>query len=166
MKQKIIGLILLLLVIGGFILFTLASRYSAHEFNGNSMSPTFESGERIVATKLNGEIQRGDIVLFAAPPAAQCPKDAGCDFVKRVIAIPGDKVAIKNNKVFLNGQELAEPYVKAGVETLPGQFMKDEKEITLGENEYFILGDNRPYSSDSRSWGLVDKKYIRSIVQM
>jgi signal peptidase I len=133
-----------------------------HQVNGQSMVPTFLSGEYVLTDKVSykiGEPQRGDVVVFHAPEAAQCPKGTGCDFIKRVLALPGDTVEIKNDSVIVNGQTLNEPYIPDEYEILPGAYTKN-RAVTLGPNEYFVSGDNRPYSSDSRAWGPITKDEI------
>ena len=133
-----------------------------HQVNGQSMVPNFQSGEYVLTDKISyklGDPVRGDVVVFHAPEEANCPKGTGCDFIKRVLAIPGETVAVQNNQVIVNGQPLPEPYIPADFETLPGAFTTN-RTITLGPNEYFVVGDNRPYSSDSRAWGPIQKSNI------
>jgi signal peptidase I len=133
-----------------------------HQVNGQSMVPTFESGEYVLTDKISyrlGNPKRGDVVVFHAPEAANCPKGTGCDFIKRVLAVPGDTVEVKNDSVIVNGVPLVEPYIPEEYETLPGAFTRG-RVITLGPDEYFVSGDNRPYSSDSRAWGPITKSDI------
>lgn len=129
-----------------------------HQVNGQSMVPNFQSGEYVLTDKISYKFrppQRGEIVVFHAPEAAHCPKGTGCDFIKRLLGLPGDTVAVQNNQIVVNGVPLAEPYIPADFQTLPGAYTKG-RSITLGPNEYFAVGDNRPYSSDSRAWGPVN----------
>jgi signal peptidase I len=133
-----------------------------HQVNGQSMVPTFQSGEYVLTDKVSykiGEPKRGDVIVFHAPEAAQCPKGTGCDFIKRVLALPGETVEVKNDSVIVNGVALNEPYIPDDFETMAGAFTKN-RSITLGPNEYFVSGDNRPYSSDSRAWGPITKDEI------
>jgi signal peptidase I len=133
-----------------------------HQVNGQSMVPNFQSGDYVLTDKISyklGEPQRGDIIVFHAPPAANCAKGTGCDFIKRILALPGETVEITNDSIFINGRPLAEPYVPEDFETLPG-FYTQSGPITLGADEYFAVGDNRPHSSDSRSWGPIKKNEI------
>ncbi len=134
-----------------------------HQVNGQSMVPSFQSGEYVLTDKISyklNEPQRGDVVVFHAPPAAHCPQGTGCDFIKRVLALPGESVQVKNDQVIVNGQPLPEPYIPADFETRAGDFTKNGRTIKLGVNEYFVAGDNRPYSSDSRAWGPITKADI------
>ena len=133
-----------------------------HEVNGQSMVPYFQTGEYVLTDKISYRLrdpQRGDIIVFHAPETANCPKGTGCDFIKRVLAVPGETVRIENNKVIVNGVPLEESYIPAEYQTLPGAYTKG-KTITLGTDEYFVSGDNRPYSSDSRAWGPIKKSDI------
>jgi len=133
-----------------------------HQVNGQSMVPNFESGEYVLTDKISyklGDPERGDIVVFHAPESANCPKGTGCDFIKRVLAVPGETVAVTNNQVIVNGSPLNEPYIPSDFQTVAGAYTQG-RTITLGANEYFVVGDNRTYSSDSRAWGPVDKSQI------
>lgn len=120
-----------------------------------SMSPTLAVGDRLVVEKLSYDIhppRRGDIVVFKAPPelVKQTLKD---DFIKRVIGVPGDVVAIKQGKVYVNGSELSEPYLAERSDYGYGP-------ATVPAGQYFVLGDNRNHSYDSHAWGFVPRKNI------
>ncbi|MBD3279892.1 MAG: signal peptidase I [Candidatus Pacebacteria bacterium] len=133
-----------------------------HQVNGQSMVPTFQSGEYLLTDKVSyrvGDPSRGDVVVFHAPEEAHCPEGTGCDFIKRVLAVPGESVQVTNNQIIVNGTPLAESYIPADFQTLPGSFVKG-RTVTLGPDEYFVVGDNRSYSSDSRTWGPIKKSDI------
>ncbi|HNV45378.1 signal peptidase I [Candidatus Woesebacteria bacterium] len=133
-----------------------------HQVNGQSMLPNFQDGEHVMTDKISykfREPMRGEVVVFHAPPAAGCVEGTGCDFIKRIIAVPGDKVAVHDNAIWINGQKLPEPYIPDDFEILPGRATLNE-EIYLGPDEYFVSGDNRPHSSDSRFWGPITKDEI------
>jgi signal peptidase I len=110
---------------------------------GSSMLPTIEEGEYIMVSKAAyffGEPQRGDIIVFDSP---QDPKS---DLIKRIIAVPGDTIEIRDDKVIVNGTPLAEPYTLE-----QPHYLVMPEEIPTGH--YFVLGDNRNNSSDShRGW--------------
>lgn len=128
-----------------------------HQVRGESMYPNFDDKEYLLTNKLSyrfGQPARGDIVIFAAPPE---PTE---DYIKRIIGLPKDKVDIRENKVYVNGEPLKEDYLPQGVVTSPGPFMPEGKEITVGDNEYIVFGDNRSNSSDSRRWGPVKREKI------
>lgn len=97
----------------------------------------------------------GDIIVFKAPRE---PEKA---FIKRVIATPGDTISINNGKVFVNDKQLNESeYLKSEVLTAGGSFLREAEKVTVPPNSFFVLGDNRSFSSDSREWGFVRKDLI------
>lgn len=128
------------------------------QVNGDSMYPNFTDNEYILTNiiVLNFKTpQKGDVIVFKAPP------DPEKDFIKRVIAAPNDKIYIKDGSVFLNGEKLDESkYLMSDVKTYGGSFLKEGQEVTVPENSYFFMGDNRSYSSDSREWGFVPIKSV------
>ncbi len=133
-----------------------------HQVNGQSMVPTFQSGEYVLTDKVSyrvGEPDRGDVIVFHAPEAANCPVGTGCDFIKRIVGLPGESIEVKDDNIFVNGEALTETYIPDNFETSPGAFTRN-REVTLGPNEYFVVGDNRPYSSDSRAWGPISRPDI------
>lgn len=133
-----------------------------HQVNGQSMIPNFQDGEHVMTDKISykfREPMRGEIVVFHSPPAAGCVEGTGCDFIKRIIGIPGDRVAVRENAIWINGEKLPEPYIPSNFEILPGRATLDQ-EIYLAPDEYFVSGDNRPHSSDSRFWGPITKDEI------
>jgi signal peptidase I len=129
------------------------------QVSGESMYSTFKNKEyiltNIIAVKLNLDINRGDVIVFKAPT------DQDKDFIKRVIGIPGDSVLIQDGFVFVNGKKVAEEsYLDDDVRTYGGSFMKDGEAVTVPEESLIVMGDNRPFSSDSREWGFLEKKDI------
>ncbi|MBC7190431.1 signal peptidase I [Candidatus Aerophobetes bacterium] len=122
-----------------------------------SMEPTLLVGDRIMAYKIFYGIdkaQRGDIVIF------KFPLDPHKDFVKRVIALPGETVEIKDKKVYINGKRLFEPYAFYSEKRNIG-FPRDEYgPVKVPPDSLFVLGDNRDSSEDSRYWGYVPKENI------
>jgi signal peptidase I len=133
-----------------------------HQVNGQSMVPNFQSGDYVLTDKVSyrfGEPQRGDVIVFHAPPAAQCPTGTGCDFIKRIIGLPGETISVKNGKLLINGSTLEETYLPDSFITEAGAYTRD-RDVHLGANEYFAAGDNRSHSSDSRAWGPVKSTEI------
>lgn len=119
--------------------------------DGVSMEPSFQLGDYVVVNRLAyraGEIERGDIVVFPAP------NDPELDYIKRVIALPGDSIAIYNGAVVVNGVTLQEPYL---LEMQMGNYA----ERIVPDGSVFVMGDNRNNSDDSRSWGFLQ---IESII--
>lgn len=124
--------------------------------SGESMDPTFETSQYLIIDELTyslKEPQRGDVVVF------RYPKDLKTYFIKRIIGLPGETVQIKNNIVTIINKEnpqgfvLDEPYIKTKMTT-------DDKTYTSKQGEYFVMGDNRNRSYDSRAWGGVTKKEL------
>lgn len=120
--------------------------------SGSSMFPTFENADYLIVDKFSYEIgnpKRDDVVVF------KYPNDTTKYFIKRVIGLPGDTVDISGSKIIVTNEThkdgfiLEEPYVK--------NMSDDQVHFVLKENEYFVMGDNRTASSDSRYWGPVDR---------
>jgi len=131
--------------------------FQLHQVQGASMEPNFHNKEYILTDKISYRFnspKRGDVVIFRAP------KNRELDYIKRIIGLPRERIKIADGKVFINGQKLNESYLKENVITNNGPFLPAGKEFLIPENEYIVLGDNRPYSSDSREWGTVVKEDI------
>jgi signal peptidase I len=116
-----------------------------------SMVPTLELGDRLVVEKISYKLHApayADIVVFAVPPQLQAEGyQADQAFIKRAIGLPGDRISLKNGRVYRNDVALAEPYVT--ITPKP----EDINNITVPANEIFVMGDNRNNSNDSRYWG-------------
>lgn len=128
-----------------------------HQVKGASMDPTFHDGQYILTDKVSYRLhqpERGDVVVFKAP------MNPDFDYIKRVIGLPGDKIIIQEGQVVVNGQPLEDTYIESDTVLLPGQYMREGEEVTVGTDEFFVLGDNRSHSADSRQWGMVPKKDI------
>lgn len=153
-ETAVIGLSLFLVVYLFFM--------QPHQVSGESMEPNFHSRDYVLTDKISyrmGDPQRGDVIVFHAPPRAQCPKGTGCDYIKRIIGVPGDSVEVRDGKYYVNGMLLDESYIPDSLETLPNAFING-RVVSLGPDEYFVSGDNRPHSSDSRAWGPITSKEI------
>ena len=128
--------------------------YQPVKVEGTSMMPTLDDQERIFINKFVyrlhfGKIDRGDTVVF------WFPGDPTKSYIKRVIAVPGDRVEVNQGAVIVNGQALVENYV-------PEEY-RDQSSMTerkVPQDEYFVLGDHRSSSNDSRAWGMVPRRYI------
>jgi signal peptidase I len=128
-----------------------------HKIKGASMEPNFPNGEYLLTDKVTyrfREPQRGDVVVFEAPSAN------GEEFIKRIIAVPGESISVRDGHVFINNQQLSEPYLAKSVQSNPGAFLSEEENAKVPQEQYFVMGDNRPSSSDSRSWGFISKSDI------
>ena len=127
-----------------------------------SMLPTLAPGDRVLVAKFWYALQkpeRGEIFVF------KCPWDPKRDFVKRIIGLPGDTFDIREGVVYINGQPLAERYVKKRDDfSLFPNMIFPRVPIHIPEKMYFAMGDNRAHSQDSRYWGFVPEKNIHGPV--
>jgi signal peptidase I len=133
-------------------LFIIVFVYQPVKVEGGSMEPELQDQERIFINKLAyrlESIQRGDIVVFSYP------RDPRKSFIKRVIALPGDRVRVYDGKVYLNGRLTPEPYV-------PEEYLDSRSypEVRVPADSYFVLGDHRSMSNDSRDFGPVPRSDI------
>ena len=141
--------LLVSLAISAFIIIFL---YQPVKVEGTSMMPGLEDQERIFVNKFVYRwepIQRGDIVVF------RYPRDTSKSYIKRVIGVAGDRVRIQSGQVYVNGQALDEDYV-------PGDYAdaRSYSEVVVPRNSFFVLGDHRTMSNDSRDFGPVNDRYI------
>ena len=126
-----------------------------------SMESTLLVRDRVLVNKIGyriGEVDRGDIIVFEKTDAeVAADPDSPGDVIKRVIALPGESITISDDQVLIDGQLLLEPYLDAGVETEPG----DIETFEVPEGHYFVMGDHRDDSEDSRfGLGAVDEDRI------
>lgn len=120
---------------------------------GASMEPNFRSGDYLLVDEISYRFrdpQRGEVVIF------RYPNNRSLFYVKRIIGLPYDKIEFRDGEVLANGEALEEEYLPAGVET---KSFGDYK-VTLEEDQYFVVGDNRSFSSDSRRWGPILREDI------
>jgi signal peptidase I len=141
-----------LLISLGISAFIIVFLYQPVKVEGTSMMPSLDDQERIFINKFVYRlepIQRGDIVVF------RYPRDPAKSFIKRVIGVAGDHVRIEDGKVYLNGKLVSEDYVPRAYED-----ERSYSEIIVPPDAYFVLGDHRSLSNDSRDFGPVDASYI------
>lgn len=128
-----------------------------HKIKGASMEPNFHDGEYLLTDKISyrfGEPGRGDVIIFKAPGTN------GDDFIKRIIGLPGETVSVKEGKVFINNTLLKESYLPIDFTTGPGTFLPEGALATVPAGHFFVFGDNRNHSADSRSFGFIEKSSI------
>ena len=141
--------LLVSLAISAFIIIFL---YQPVKVEGTSMMPGLEDQERIFVNKFVYRLEpiaRGDIVVF------RYPRDTSKSYIKRVIGVAGDRVRIENGQVYVNGDPVAEDYVPADYADA-----RSYSEITVPKNTFFVLGDHRTMSNDSRDFGPVNERFI------
>jgi signal peptidase I len=125
---------------------------------GTSMDPTYPAGTQLYGAPISTPVERGDVVLL---------DDGKEDYaVKRVIGLPGETVQLWRGQVFINRRMLIEPYLPKHIYTYPAEPTRRGATFILGERQYFVLGDNRPCSADSRSYGAVERKQIKRRVPL
>jgi signal peptidase I len=122
------------------------------------MLPTIKNGDKLVTEKVDvqsaGRLTRGDIIVL------KYPKDPSKGYIKRLIALPGDTVEIRGDEVWLNDSKLAEPYVDSRMNLAH----RSQPAVIVPPHSYYVLGDNRDNSSDSRIWGFVPEESLISKV--
>ena len=174
--NSLVELVIIVAVALGLALGIQAFLVKPFRIPSESMVPTLEVGQRVLVDRVSykfGEPDRGDIVVFK-PPAGQpstcgvrrsddqpCPRGtperSDTNFIKRVVAVPGDRVKIMEGSVYINGQRQREPFARldpeCGTCNLP-------REIRIPEDHYYMMGDNRGESADSREWGPVPEEWI------
>ena len=127
--------------------------FQPNQVKGSSMHPTFKDGQFIFTDKISyrmGVPKRGEVIVF------KDPKNPDIDFIKRIIGLPGETVKISEGRVYINGQVFDESnYLATDVFTGSESYLSDNQEIQIPEGKYFVMGDNRSHSSDSRDFGPV-----------
>jgi len=132
--------------------FIITFLYQPVKVEGTSMQPELRDQDRLFVNKFAYDfekISRGDVVVF------YYPRDPSKSYIKRVIGLPGDNIQIRDGRVFVNGKLLGEPYVPRSYRDV-----RSMSEITVPPNEYFVMGDHRSISADSRDFGPVPRKLI------
>ena len=126
--------------------------------SGASMYPTLHNGDRMILSKI-GEINRFDVVVLKAP-------DENVEYIKRVIGMPGDTLEMKQGVLYINGKKIEQPFINTEALQKQTVFIDDftlqtlTGETKIPEGKYFVMGDNRGVSKDSRMIGLIDRKAI------
>nr|WP_230913084.1 signal peptidase I [Agrilactobacillus fermenti] len=142
--------------------------FANEQVEGPSMQSTFQSGDRIIAFR-HAKVERGDVVILKAPD------EPDTYYIKRVIGLPGETVASRNDVMYINGKKLKEPYLDRKLSTGPLyttnfslktlNLPKTTKDGRVPKNNYFVMGDHRDVSKDSRMIGFIPKSSIIGIVK-
>lgn len=161
--QELFSTIIYIIVLTGIFYLIQTFLYAPVSVEGESMAPTLADGDKLLLNKFS-DYERFDIVVFPAPD------DPGKQYIKRIIGVPGDEIRYSNDTLYVNDQEVAEPYL-ADIESLESEevvggtineFSLESLQgvETVPEGEYFVMGDNRGNSRDSRYFGFVSGETI------
>jgi len=143
--------------------------FQPHQVKGKSMYPNLDDGEFLLTDKVSyrfGTPKRGDVIVFKAPKSEVCA-EIECEYIKRVIGLPGERLMLSNGHFYVNGKQLNEEYLSSTLMTNAGSFMSEGVERQIPEGYYLPIGDNRPYSRDGREFGpipldsIVGKAWLR-----
>lgn len=136
--------------------------FSPETVKGESMVPTFQDNNRVIISKIS-QVKRFDLIVFNAP-------DSNSQYIKRVIGMPGDRIEMKNDRLYINGKSYNEPYVNRP--NIPTEKVTEDftlKELTgratVPKGSLFVLGDNRLVSKDSRSFGYITENSVVGVVK-
>jgi len=144
--------------------------FQAFKIPSGSMKPTLLVGDHILVNKIQSGIDipfvNKPIVEFQEPKRGQVvvfiyPVDPSKDFIKRIIGLPGDQIRIVDKQVYINGKPYADPHAARGDPVIKPGDRDNLGPVTVPENSYFVMGDNRDFSYDSRFWGFVDKDALK-----
>ncbi len=127
------------------------------QVSGESMFPTFKNKEYILTNLITiriSELKKGDVIVFHAP------NDDEKDYIKRVMGTAGDAIFLRDGDVYVNNEKVDESAYLTGVKTYGGSFLHEGEIVRIPEGHYFVMGDNRPFSSDSREWGFLPKEEV------
>jgi signal peptidase I len=150
--------------------------FQAFKIPSGSMEPNLLIGDHLIVNKMefaptataleralmpHRAIRRGDVIVF------KYPEDPERDFIKRVVGLPGDRVELRGKRVWINGEAMADPHAHyieppgSGRPVRPGDVRETYGPVTVPEGQYFMLGDNRDNSQDSRYWGFLPASYVK-----
>lgn len=143
----------------GIVLFFLVYLFIGrpHSIYGNSMLPGLADRSYLLTTKVPyylSEPKRGDVIVFTTAISSTD------EFISRIIGLPGETISIKNGDVYINGQVLVENYLFSAKSTRGGAFLEEMNPFSIPADNYFVMGDNRENSNDSRAWGTIKKSAI------
>jgi signal peptidase I len=148
--------ILAILIILPIFLLTYVFLFRPYSITGQAMAPNYVTGQYYLA-RIAGynNPQRGDVVVFHSL------EKRDVDLYKRIVGLPGEEISIKEGNVYISNEKLDESsYLPNTVTTVGGSFLKDGQSVRIPEDSYFVMGDNRPFSADSREWGFLPKENI------
>jgi signal peptidase I len=147
---------------------------ATYSIPSGSMEPTLQVGDRILVNKLSYHlhpVHRGDIVVFARPAAENCGGTPVSDLVKRVVGLPGDTISLSGGYVYIDGKKLDESWLPSSEQGITqqgpaGNNSNLARPYKVPTNDYFVMGDNRQDSCDSRYWGPISRSLIVGKVEL
>lgn len=157
-KDSLIELIQFIAIVASILMIIRVFIAEPHKVSGLSSIPNFNDGDYIITNKLAvrfSTLVRGEDIIVKNPNNPE--KDV---FIKRIIGLPGETLKIADGHVYINGKLLEEPYLDPDVQTTGERFLKEGDEIFIPADNYFVMGDNRKNSQDSRDFGLIKKDSI------
>lgn len=164
MKKELIEWGVTILIAAVIVIVVRTFLFDSFKVDGLSMDPTFKDGDRVIVNKIQDhftDYENGDLIVFHSL--------AGPPYVKRIIGTPGDTVEMVDKLVYVNGEPLNETYVYYTNDSYMDNFTLEDLGVegdTIPEEEYLVLGDNRPLSRDSRDFGLIEADSIIGEVQL
>ena len=180
LKNPVVETVAIVAVAVGLALLIQAILVKPFRIPSESMVPTLEVGQRVLVDRVSyrfGEPDRGDIVVFKPPVGAEeepscgvrrvarepCPepmrRQADVNFIKRVVGVPGDRLSVRRGRVYVNGERQSEPFLRKPVDATCATCQLPVP-ITVPPDHFFMMGDNRGESDDSREWGPVPRDWI------
>lgn len=157
-KDSLIELIQFVAIVASILMIIRVFIAEPHKVSGKSMVPNFQDGDYIITNKLAtrfSTFQRGEVIILKNP---QNPEKEV--FIKRIIGLPGETLKLMDGKVYINNNILEEPYLPNNLKTGGEGFLKEGDEVTIPVENYFVMGDNRNNSSDSRQFGYIPREDI------
>jgi len=160
-RRWVIEWLIIIAVAVGVAILLRAFVVQTYYIPSGSMEPTLQVGDRILVNKLSYHlhaVNRGDIIVFSTPPneVGKCGGAPVADLVKRVIGLPGETISDTNGTIYINNKKLAQPWIKND----PYRYTASFPPVHIAANHYFVMGDHRTDSCDSRIWGTVPRSDI------
>lgn len=163
-KKELIEWGITILIAAVIVIVVRTFLFDSFKVDGHSMDPTFKDGDRVIVNKIQDrftDYENGDLIVFRS--------EEGPPYVKRIIGIPGDTVTMEEKLVYVNDEPINETYVYYTNDSYMDNFTLEDLGVDaeeIPEDNYLVLGDNRPLSRDSRDFGLIERESIIGEVQL
>lgn len=161
-KGVFLDLLQTIVLAGSIFVVSYLFLFQPHQVKGTSMDPNFHNEEFLLTDKLSyrfNEPKRGEVVIFKAPPTEPCAADE-CEYIKRIIGLPGENVKVAGGSIYINNEKLNEPYLDPNLKINSGSYFTEGKTISIPQGYYFVCGDNRLHSRDGREFGPIKREAI------